>query len=171
MLSKLSILTGLSVLTFSFLLSNSASMTPCDDTSLDSRFAPYQAVLDDIEACYGIKLQLAEPEQKEERYAAVFEKSVETFINKDTNIFENARFYGPSRVLAGLIYYSITTFGESLDMRRSTRDAKRKTAPRPPCGGRESFFDVCSYAATIRHPCGRDACSQAHARPFCWHGC
>ena len=69
-------------------------------------------------------------------------------LEKDTNIFENARFYGPSRVLAGLIYYSITTFGESLDMRRSTRDAKRKTAPRPPCGGRESFFDVCSYAHT-----------------------
>lgn len=89
MLSKLSILTGLSVLTFSFLLSNSASMTPCDDTSLDSRFAPYQAVLDDIEARYGIKLQLAEPEQKEERYAAVFEKSIETFAEEmeETAVF------------------------------------------------------------------------------------
>ena len=89
-LSKLSILTVLAVFFFPFLTSYSVSSPPCDDTSLDARFAPYQVVLDDIEARYGIELQLADSEQKEERYAKIFEKSVETFAEE---MEETAAFF------------------------------------------------------------------------------
>lgn len=90
MLSKLCILTALTVFFFPLLTSNSVSSNSCDDTSLDTRFAPYQAVLDDIEVRYGIELQLADPEQKEERYAKIFEKSVETFAEE---MEETAAFF------------------------------------------------------------------------------
>lgn len=67
--------------------------------------------------------------------------STQAFNRKDSNIFESARFCEPSRVLAGLIYYSITTFGESLDMRRSTRDAREDDSQTSTWSAGSRLFD------------------------------
>lgn len=90
MFNKLFILAVIAAFSFLCLTSNSVGSNLCDDTSLDTRFAPYQAVLDDIETRYGIVLQLADPKQKEECYAKIFEKPVETFAEE---MEETAAFF------------------------------------------------------------------------------
>lgn len=90
MFNKLFILAVIAAFSFLCLTSNSVGSNLCDDTSLDTRFAPYQAVLDDIETRYGIVLQLADPKQKEECYAKIFEKPVESFAEE---MEETAAFF------------------------------------------------------------------------------